>query len=130
VVVNFSSRIVLDGPVTADTDPVHDDRLRTPVIQGFNILQWCSFAPIRGSGYHTSQALTISPAARSRGREWTSYFGIRIASRQAVLQMLESRNHLQKLVSGGFASALSQQLTAERPIRSTGLQIIAIPPFT
>jgi hypothetical protein len=36
-------------PVTADTDPVHDDRLRTANIQGFNVLQWCSLPPIWGS---------------------------------------------------------------------------------
>jgi hypothetical protein len=42
------SRIVL-RPVTADTDPAHDDRLRTANIQGFNVLQWCSLPLIAGS---------------------------------------------------------------------------------
>jgi hypothetical protein len=53
-------RIVLIGPVLADTGPANDGRLRTANIQGFKILQWRSL-PIRwGFGYHTSQALTTS----------------------------------------------------------------------
>jgi hypothetical protein len=118
------------GPVTADTDPTHDDRLRTANYTGFQHPAMVFFCSHPGSGYHTSQALTISPAARSRGAAQRSYSGTRIASRQAVLQMLESKGRWQIPLSGGFCTDIdlaANRLTSD-PIHR--LQIIAIPPFT
>jgi hypothetical protein len=71
-----------------------------PIIQGFNILQWCSFAPIRVRLSHfPSLDYKPRPSCGSDLDQWSNS-GIRIASRQAPLQKPDSNSHWQTQVSG------------------------------
>jgi hypothetical protein len=102
-----------------------------PIIQGFNILQWCSFAPHLGVRLSYFPGLDYKPRRPQPGPASSGPIPAAASHRgKPFCKMLESKDHWQIPVSGGFCTDIDLAIDGltSNPIRR--LQIIAIPPFT
>src|ERR1700722_6104383 len=89
-------------PVKADTDPAHDDRLRTANYTGFQHPAMVFFCPPSGVRLSHFPSLDYKPRPPCRWRaNRRSDSRIRIASRQTLLQKPESKGRWQIQVSSG-----------------------------